>query len=175
MVVSHAAPNQYPMDPPVPSARRPTGRDIRELVTSSFVYHRHAFRCCFLRLEVIGNMQTGRVATLKHIKNLINCLVNIKDETGEFLLTLEDGRVIDTKGWNDWEWTHGIGYMKFNLVPGKLTSPQGCMACSSCTKSPATPMPCKFPWPGSAIALRSELPRQVKPRWLRTARIDSRL
>jgi hypothetical protein len=29
--------------------------------------------------------------------------VNIKDETGEFLLTLEDGRVIDTKGWNDWE------------------------------------------------------------------------
>lgn len=40
---------------------------------------------------------------------LIDNLVNIKDETGEFLLKLEDGRVIDTKGWNDWEWTHGIG------------------------------------------------------------------
>lgn len=40
---------------------------------------------------------------------LINNLVNIKDETGEFLLRLPDGRVIDTKGWNDWEWTHGIG------------------------------------------------------------------
>lgn len=44
-----------------------------------------------------------QVQTLQHIRNLINCLVNIKDETGEFLLTLEDGRVIDTKGWNDWE------------------------------------------------------------------------
>ena len=40
---------------------------------------------------------------------LINQLVNIKDETGEFLLKLPDGRIIDTKGWNDWEWTHGIG------------------------------------------------------------------
>lgn len=40
---------------------------------------------------------------------LINNLVNIKDESGKFLLRLPDGRVIDTKGWNDWEWTHGIG------------------------------------------------------------------
>lgn len=38
-----------------------------------------------------------------HIRNLIDCLVNIKDETGEFLMELEDGRIIDTKGWNDWE------------------------------------------------------------------------
>ena len=36
-------------------------------------------------------------------RSLIDCLVNIEDETGEFLMTLEDGRVIDTKGWNDWE------------------------------------------------------------------------
>lgn len=43
------------------------------------------------------------------IQLLIHGLVNIKDETGEFLMTLADGRVIDTKGWNDWEWTHGIG------------------------------------------------------------------
>ncbi|MFV3126021.1 glycoside hydrolase family 88/105 protein [Niveispirillum sp. KHB5.9] len=40
---------------------------------------------------------------------LISNLVDIKDQTGEFLLRLDDGRVIDTKGWNDWEWTHGIG------------------------------------------------------------------
>lgn len=40
---------------------------------------------------------------------LISNLVDIKDETGEFLLRLDDGRIIDTKGWNDWEWTHGIG------------------------------------------------------------------
>jgi len=43
------------------------------------------------------------------IDRLIDNLVNIKDETGEFLLRLEDGRVIDTKGWAGWEWTHGIG------------------------------------------------------------------
>jgi unsaturated rhamnogalacturonyl hydrolase len=36
-------------------------------------------------------------------------LVSITDETGEFLLRLDDGRVIDTKGWAGWEWTHGIG------------------------------------------------------------------
>ena len=45
----------------------------------------------------------------KTINLLINQLVNIKDETGEFLMTLEDGRVIDTKGWAGWEWTHGVG------------------------------------------------------------------
>lgn len=37
-------------------------------------------------------------------------LINIEDSTGEFLLRLDDGRVIDTKGWAaGWEWTHGIG------------------------------------------------------------------
>ncbi|WOA52922.1 beta-galactosidase BglB [Dickeya solani] len=36
-------------------------------------------------------------------------LINIEDKTGEFLLRLDDGRVIDTKGWAGWEWTHGIG------------------------------------------------------------------
>lgn len=43
------------------------------------------------------------------IAKLMDNLVNIKDETGEFLLKLDDGRIIDTKGWNDWEWTHGVG------------------------------------------------------------------
>lgn len=61
----------------------------------------------------------------KKIELLIDNLVNIQDKTGKFLLKLEDGRIIDTKGkiphllpcspltycigWNDWEWTHGIG------------------------------------------------------------------
>ncbi|KAF3924614.1 hypothetical protein AA313_de0202091 [Arthrobotrys entomopaga] len=45
----------------------------------------------------------------KQIKLLIQNLVNITDKTGHFLLTLPDSRIIDTKGWNDWEWTHGIG------------------------------------------------------------------
>jgi unsaturated rhamnogalacturonyl hydrolase len=45
----------------------------------------------------------------KQIQLLIRNLVEIKDTSGEFLLKLDDGRVIDTKGWNDWEWTHGVG------------------------------------------------------------------
>ncbi len=40
---------------------------------------------------------------------LIENLINIRDETGEFLLRLDDGREIDTKGWSGWEWTHGVG------------------------------------------------------------------
>lgn len=43
------------------------------------------------------------------VHRLTDNLVNIVDETGEFLLRLDDGRVIDTKGWAGWEWTHGIG------------------------------------------------------------------
>lgn len=43
------------------------------------------------------------------IERLADNLVGITDETGEFLLRLEDGRVIDTKGWAGWEWTHGVG------------------------------------------------------------------
>ncbi len=49
------------------------------------------------------------------IRRLAANLTAIKDETGEFLLHLEDGRVIDTRGWSGWEWTHGVGlYGLFN-------------------------------------------------------------
>ena len=45
---------------------------------------------------------------------LIDNLVNIKDETGEFLMPLADGRIIDTKGWRDWEYecTHHVAFFK---------------------------------------------------------------
>ena len=43
------------------------------------------------------------------VRRLTDNLVSITDETGQFLLRLDDGRVIDTKGWAGWEWTHGIG------------------------------------------------------------------
>ncbi len=43
------------------------------------------------------------------IRNVTQNLVNIKDDNGQFLLRLDDGRVIDTKGWAGWEWTHGVG------------------------------------------------------------------
>lgn len=43
------------------------------------------------------------------IQRLMHNLVNIRDDEGKFLLRLADGRVIDTKGWNGFEWTHGVG------------------------------------------------------------------
>ncbi|MCV2489162.1 glycoside hydrolase family 88 protein [Geodermatophilus sp. YIM 151500] len=43
------------------------------------------------------------------VRRMTDNLVGITDETGEFLLRLDDGRVIDTKGWAGWEWTHGVG------------------------------------------------------------------
>lgn len=43
------------------------------------------------------------------IARLTSNLVDIRDESGQFLLLLDDGRIIDTKGWAGWEWTHGIG------------------------------------------------------------------
>ncbi|KAF2271045.1 glycosyl hydrolase-like protein family 88 [Lojkania enalia] len=59
------------------------------------------------------------------INLLTNNLINIKDTTGEFLLKLDDGRIIDTKGWDGWEWTHGIGlyglYHYYTLTGSKLT------------------------------------------------------
>jgi unsaturated rhamnogalacturonyl hydrolase len=55
-------------------------------------------------LHGIGSADIDRT-----IRLLIRNLVEIKDTSGEFLLRLADGRVIDTKGWNDWEWTHGVG------------------------------------------------------------------
>lgn len=36
-------------------------------------------------------------------------LVNIKDDSGHYLLKLPDGRLLDTRDWNDWDWTHGVG------------------------------------------------------------------
>lgn len=49
------------------------------------------------------NRSPEKERVIKQIKSLIHCLVNIKDETGEFLMPIPDGRIIDTKGWEDWE------------------------------------------------------------------------
>ncbi|CNK03732.1 beta-galactosidase BglB [Yersinia aldovae] len=56
----------------------------------------------------------SRQALHQLIGRLVDNLINITDETGEFLLRLDDGRVIDTKGWGGWEWTHGIGLYGIN-------------------------------------------------------------
>lgn len=44
------------------------------------------------------------------IHKVTHNLISIEDSTGEFALHLDDGRVIDAKGWSaGWEWTHGVG------------------------------------------------------------------
>ncbi|EST07891.1 Glycosyl hydrolase, family 88 [Kalmanozyma brasiliensis GHG001] len=42
------------------------------------------------------------------VDKLIHKLLHNEDPDGAFLLPLADGRVIDTKGWAGWEWTHGV-------------------------------------------------------------------
>ncbi|KAH8925565.1 glycoside hydrolase family 105 protein [Atractiella rhizophila] len=54
-----------------------------------------------------SNKEKERIIQL--IRSVYRHMINIKDETGEFLMPIPDGRIIDTKGWNDWEWTHGVG------------------------------------------------------------------
>lgn len=52
------------------------------------------------------------------VQKVTHNLVNIKDETGEFLLRLDDGRVIDTKGWAGWEWDARRGPVRnVSLLP----------------------------------------------------------
>lgn len=42
------------------------------------------------------------------VAKLIHKLLHNEDRDGKFLLPLPDGRIIDTKGWSGWEWTHGV-------------------------------------------------------------------
>lgn len=56
-----------------------------------------------------ANLGADRNDILDASHRLIDNLVNIRDESGQFLLRLEDGRVIDTKSWHGFEWTHGVG------------------------------------------------------------------
>jgi unsaturated rhamnogalacturonyl hydrolase len=57
----------------------------------------------------VAALGADREDYLDAIQRLIDNLIHIKDETGKFLLRLDDGRVIDTKGWNGFEWTQGVG------------------------------------------------------------------
>lgn len=43
------------------------------------------------------------------IELLIKQLVGLKDQKKEYLYHLADGRIIDTKSWDGWDWTHGVG------------------------------------------------------------------
>lgn len=43
------------------------------------------------------------------IDRLICKLTKISDDSGDFLLTMDDGRKVDDKSWNVWNWPQGIG------------------------------------------------------------------
>jgi unsaturated rhamnogalacturonyl hydrolase len=43
------------------------------------------------------------------INLLIESLLTTKDTTGQFTEKLADGRVVDTKSWNVWDWQQGVG------------------------------------------------------------------
>ncbi|CAM1501518.1 Fc.00g035020.m01.CDS01 [Cosmosporella sp. VM-42] len=45
----------------------------------------------------------------KALDLLIQQLVGLSDQTKEYLYHLPDGRIIDTKSWGGWDWTHGVG------------------------------------------------------------------
>ncbi|ALB64929.1 Rhamnogalacturonides degradation protein RhiN [Cronobacter condimenti 1330] len=52
----------------------------------------------------------SRDALTALIRKVTQNLIAIEDRTGEFALHLDDGRIIDAKGWRaGWEWTHGVG------------------------------------------------------------------
>lgn len=58
----------------------------------------------------------NRNKIIKIIIKLINTLINLKDQKNYFLLKLKDGRIINTKSWKGWEWTHGIAlYSLYNF------------------------------------------------------------
>lgn len=60
------------------------------------------------------------------IQKVTHNLVNIHDKTGEFLLRLDDGRVIDTKGWADGNGPTASVY----TVSGSITARPVTKACA---------------------------------------------
>jgi hypothetical protein len=77
------------------------------------------------------NVQPRKVELLNTIDRVVNALVNITDSTGEFLMPLADGRIIDTKGWEDWEVRTLSNLLEF-IPRAERTLPSGPMV-SACT------------------------------------------
>lgn len=55
------------------------------------------------------------------IRQLTDGLVNIKDAGGEFAYDMPGGGKLDTKSWDQWEWTHGVALTGlYNVSPRVL-------------------------------------------------------
>ncbi|MDI7776424.1 glycoside hydrolase family 88 protein [Asticcacaulis sp. EMRT-3] len=78
-------------------------------MTNQILTPSHSDRLPLLLRHQTAGLEANRADYQDAIARLIDNLVHIKDETGEFLLRLADGRVIDTKGWHGFEWTQGVG------------------------------------------------------------------
>jgi unsaturated rhamnogalacturonyl hydrolase len=78
-------------------------------MTNQILKPTHSDRLPELLRHQTAGLDADRDDYLTAVNSLIDNLINIKDETGEFLLRLDDGRVIDTKGWHGFEWTQGVG------------------------------------------------------------------
>ncbi len=54
------------------------------------------------------------------IDRLMDHMIHIKDENGKFLLKLDNKGAVDTKSWDGWDWTQGIGlfgiYKYYNMT-----------------------------------------------------------
>ena len=84
------------------------------------------------------------------IQKVTHNLVNIHDKTGEFLLRLDDGRVIDTKGWVGWEWTHGVGLYGI----WQYYCQTGAQACATLSTAGLLTVLLKVPLPKTSIRCR---------------------
>jgi unsaturated rhamnogalacturonyl hydrolase len=82
-------------------------------------FHRQADMTSPLNVDGL----TAREVT-RQIDMLVDNLVKIKDDSGQYLQKLQDGRVIDTKSWNDWEWTHGIALLGLSQLHALTGSPK---------------------------------------------------
>lgn len=62
------------------------------------------------------NLLLNKKKIIKIILNLIYSLITLNDKNKKFIIKLPDGRIIDTKSWYGWEWTHGIAlYSLYNF------------------------------------------------------------
>ena len=61
--------------------------------------------------KAMATSNNGIKASQVHgaIDLLISQLVSLKDDSKKYLYHLPDGRIIDTKSWDGWDWTHGVG------------------------------------------------------------------
>jgi unsaturated rhamnogalacturonyl hydrolase len=101
-----------------PVGRR-SSKSFPEFLSVQLHFHREVDMPSPLVVDGLTALEVTRQIDL-----LVDKLVHIKDDSGQFLQKLPDGRSIDTKSWNDWEWTHGIGLLGLSQLHALTGSPK---------------------------------------------------